>query len=168
MSRTEANPLFTHESLPNFESIRTEDIEPGIRQLIKELEENVSGLEETLAPTWDGLVARRIDISEPLSYGWGIVHNLHSVRNNPELRAVYETLEPEVVQISLRVSQSKPIYKGLKALRDGPQRDQLDRAQKRAVEIRIRDAALAGVGLEGQAQARFSEIVTELSALGTR
>lgn len=168
MSKVEVNPLFTLEALPNFDRIRAEEIESGIRQLIKELEENASELEASLTPTWDGLVARLNDISEPLTYAWSIVTHLHSVKNSPEMRTVYETLQPEVVQISLRLSQSEPIYGGLKALRDGPQWNRLELAQKRTVEIAIRDAELAGVGLQGEARNRFGEIVTEIRALGTR
>src|SRR5262249_19100743 len=56
---------------------------------------------------------------------------------------------------------------GLKALKAGPAWSSCDSAQQRIVTSLIRDAELAGVGLQGQERERFNEIQQELARLST-
>ena len=90
-----------------------------------------------------------------------------SVKNSDELRQAHEEVLQDVVVFSLRVQQSRPIYEGLVAIRQGEEWAQLDGAQKRCVELKIRAAEHAGVGLEGEAKERFNAIAQELSQIGT-
>ena len=71
------------------------------------------------------------------------------------------------VAYGLRVQQSRPIYEGLVAIRDGEEWAKLDEAQKRCIELKIRTAEHAGVGLEGTAKERFNEFAKELSQIST-
>ena len=52
-----------------------------------------------------------------------------------------------MVQFSMRMGQSRPIYQGLKALQVSAEWTQLEEGQQRIVEAMIRDAELTGVGL---------------------
>src|SRR5262249_25478588 len=56
----------------------------------------------------------------------------------------------------------------LKAIQTGEAWSGLDATQRRIVESLVRDAELSGVGLEGEPQARFNAIQTELAELSTR
>jgi oligopeptidase A len=89
------------------------------------------------------------------------------VKNSEELREAHEKMLPQVVAFGLRMGQSKPIYDGLLAIKDGSEWLKLNSAQRRVVDLKIRDAKLAGVGLSGDAKKRFNQISTELSQLGT-
>jgi oligopeptidase A len=73
----------------------------------------------------------------------------------------------DVVAFGLRVQQSRPIYEGLVAIRDGEEWAKLDGAQQRCIELKIRAAEHAGVGLEGEAKERFNEIAKEQSQMST-
>ena len=64
-------------------------------------------------------------------------------------------------------SKAVPVYEGLVAIRDGGEWAKLDEAQKRCIELKIRAAEHAGVGLEGTARERFNEIAKELSQIST-
>jgi len=90
------------------------------------------------------------------------------VKNTPQLRQVYEAIQPEVIEFWNRLDQSRPIYEGFKALRQGPDWDGLDLAQQRIVTAAIRDAELSGVGLTGTKRDRFNQIQQELAELSTR
>src|SRR5262249_57250107 len=79
-----------------------------------------------------------------------------------------ETVQPEVAASSIRIGRSKRIYHARKAIRAGEGWASLDAAQQRIVESLVRDAELSGVGLEGEPQARFNAIQTELAELSTR
>ena len=114
-----------------------------------------------------GCSSRSKKLDVPFSYAWGPVGHLLSVKNSDDLREAHEAVLQDVVAYGLRVQQSRPIYEGLVAIRDGEEWAKLDEAQKRCIELKIRAAEHAGVGLEGTAKERFNEIAKELSQIST-
>jgi oligopeptidase A len=160
------NPLSIGQGLPPFDKIQPEHVVPAMTQLLAELETQLANLEAHVTPTWHGLVEPLTKIEERLTWSWGIVGHLMGVKNSPELRQAYETVQPQVVQFSTKLSQSKPIYEGFKALQEENWQN-LDSAQKRIVEAAIRDAELSGVGLAGEQRDRLNQIQLELAELAT-
>ena len=98
---------------------------------------------------------------------WGRVGHLLGVRNSEALRAAHSVVQPEVVACSLRLSQSRPLYRALGRLRECRDELDLDASQRRVVDLLLRDAELAGVALEGERRARFTAIEKELAELAT-
>ncbi|TRO54862.1 M3 family peptidase, partial [Candidatus Bathyarchaeota archaeon] len=123
-------------------------------------------IEAYITPTWDGLIKPIEEIGIPFDYAWSPIGHLLNVKNSKELREEQQKMLPNVVQFGLRMGQSKPIYDGLLEIRDGPEWNKLNEAQKRVIELKIRDAKLAGVGLTGEEKKRFNDITTQLSQLG--
>ena len=162
------NPLLIGEGLPPFATIKPEHVEPAMTQLLAELETELSKLESTVQPTWHGLVEPLDRLTERLRWSWGIVGHLMGVKNSPELRTAYETVQPQVVQFYNKLNQSKPLYEAFKALRASGEWDSLEDAQKRIVEAAIRDAELSGVGLEGEKRDRYNAIQLEQAELSTK
>ncbi|MGL5941686.1 MAG: M3 family metallopeptidase [Waterburya sp.] len=162
------NPLLIGKGLPPFDQIKAEQVVPAITQLLKELESEISKLEENVTPTWSGLVEPLTAIEERLGWSWGIVGHLMSVKNSPELREAYETMQPEIVKFYNKLSQSKPLYESFKGIKEGAEWDKLEPAQQRIVESSIRDFDLSGVGLEGETKERFNQIQLELAELSTK
>jgi oligopeptidase A len=139
-----------------------------MRWLLGELETELQQLEDCLQPTWSGLVEPLERLGDRLSRTWGVIGHLMGVQNSDVLRQAYQEVQGEVVQFSLRLGQSPAIYQGLKVLQSGAGWQRLDAAQRRIVEALIRDADLAGVGLEGAPRDRFNAIQQELAELSTR
>ena len=162
------NPLLIGKGLPPFDEIKAEQVVPAVTQLLKELAEGVSKLEENVTPTWSGLVEPLTELEERLSWSWGIVGHLMSVKNSPELREAYEKMQPEIIKFYNQLSQSKPLYEAFKGIKDGAEWDKLEPAQQRIVESSIRDFELSGVGLEGAEKERFNEIQLESGELSTK
>ncbi len=162
------NPLLIGKGLPPFEKITPEQVVPALTQLLAELDGELANLEASVTPTWSGLVEPLTQIEERLTWSWGIVGHLMGVKNSPELREAYESVQPKVVQFGNKLSQSKPLYQAFKALKKGESWDKLEPAQQRIVEAAIRDAELSGVGLEGEKRERFNEIQLQLAELATR
>jgi oligopeptidase A len=161
------NPLLIGKGLPPFEQIKPEQIVPAITQILTELDERLANLEANLVPSWDGLVEPLTKIEERLTWSWSIVGHLMGVKNSPELREAYETVQPEIIKFVSKLGQSKPIYEGFKAIK-AKVWDKLEPAQKRIVEAAIKDAELSGVGLEGEKKERFNAIELELGELSTK
>ena len=162
------NPLLIGKGLPPFEAIKPDHVVPAIAQLLAELDKELATLEVNVQPTWSGLVEPLDRLGERLSWTWGIVGHLMGVKNSPELREAYETVQPDVVQFYNKLSQSQPLYEAFKALRASENWDSLDSAQKRIVEAAIRDAELSGIGLTGEKRDRFNAIELELAEITTK
>ena len=113
------NPLLISSGLPAFDRIRPEHVVPAVKHLLAEAEKQLTDLEATIEPTWDGCFARLELLDRPFEYGWGPVSHLFGVKNSPELREAYEAVLDDVVQFGLRASQSKPIYEVCRAIRGG-------------------------------------------------
>lgn len=163
----EENPLLITEGLPRYDLIKPEHVVPAVRQVLKEAEEKLVALEKDHEPTWEGLLQPLEDLESPFEYCWGPVIHLLAVKNNPELRQAHQSVLNEVVTFSLRIRQSPEIYQGLRAIRESEAWDTLSSARKRVIELKLKSAEHAGVGLEGDARKRFIEIANELSRLQT-
>jgi oligopeptidase A len=162
------NPLLIGKGLPPFEAIKPEHVVPAMTQLLAELDEELATLEHQVTPTWSGLVEPLDRLGERLTWSWGIVNHLMGVKNSPELREAFETVQPQVIQFSNKLSQSQPLYKAFKAMRESNAWSNFEPAQQRIVEAATRNAELSGIGLEGQQRERFNEIQMELAELSTK
>ncbi|NJL87188.1 MAG: M3 family metallopeptidase [Leptolyngbyaceae cyanobacterium SM1_1_3] len=165
---TVQNPLLIGAGLPPFEAIQPEHIVPGMTQLLDELARSLKALEVNVTPTWEDLVKPLTQISERLSWSWGIIGHLMGVKNSPKLRQAYEAVQPSVIQFATQLGQSQPLYEAFKQIRAGSQWEQLEPAQQRIVETAIQEAELSGVGLEGEAKEQFNQIQQTLAELSTK
>lgn len=162
------NPLITDAPFPKFDLIKAEHVVPGIRQLLSELNTEIDALEKSVTPTWAGLVEPLERIGDRLGRAWGAVSHLKAVKDSKELREAVEIVQPERVALSLRLSQSKPIYEAFKQIKEGSLWGSLTDAQKRVVDGEIRGFVLGGVALEGEQKERFNKIQQELSQISTK
>ncbi len=161
------NPLLNTEGIPQYDQIKPEHVVTAIKQILKEGTEKLNELETSIKPSWEGLLQPLEELDIPFEYGWGPVNHLLGVKNSPELRTAHETVLQDIVAFSLRCRQSPSIYKGLNEIRDNPTWQTLTQAQQRVIDLKIRSAKHAGVGLEGENRTRFIEIEKELSQLNT-
>ena len=168
------NPLLIGKGLPPFSEIKPEHVVPGIEHLLKLLAQDLEALELQLADksesaiSWSNLIDPLTEITERLGWSWGIIGHLMGVKNSPELRAAYESVQPALVQFANQISQSQVIYRALQQLKSGPSWDDLVPAQQRIIEAALRDAQLSGVGLTGEAKVKFNEIQQALAELSTQ
>ncbi|MEM1007543.1 MAG: M3 family metallopeptidase, partial [Myxococcota bacterium] len=163
-----ANPLLNNHGVPAFEIIRTEHIEPAVEVMLAQAEADFEALLKQHTPTWEGLIEPLDRIELAMQETWGPVGHLHGVKNSDALRAVYEKMLPKLVAADLKFSQDRTIFAALKQLRSSSAWKSLRPVQQRCVQKRIRDAELAGVGLEGEKKARFNQIAERLSHCQTR
>lgn len=161
------NPLLATTGLPDFAAIRPEHIVPAVKYIVADVTQKLAAIENDLAPTWEGSLGKLEELDRPFEYGWKPVGHLFGVLNSDELRTAYETVLPEVVTFGLRASQSEPIYRTLKQLRDSAEWPRLKEAQQRIISDRIKGAELSGIALTGEKRDRFNAIEQELSQLST-
>jgi oligopeptidase A len=160
------NPLLEPGPIPRFDLIEPEHVVPGVRAVLAEVGAALDRLEEETTASFSRVVEPLERLTDRLACVWGTVGHLMAVRNRDALRAAHETVQPEVVGFSMRLGQSRAVYRLLRALRAGA--EALGPTEQRIVDALLRDAELAGVGLEGEARARFNAIQTELAEASTR
>jgi oligopeptidase A len=161
------NPLLTTAGLPAFDRIEPAHVVPAIEQTVATALARMDELETEFTPTWDGTMTLIEALELPFEYAWKPVGHLFGVKNSPELREAYDAAQHKVIEFSLRVRQSEPLYRALRALKDGPEWSKLSATQQRIVDDRLKDAELAGIGLPPDQRQRFNEIEQELSKLAS-
>lgn len=167
MNDIQNNPLMARSGLPQFDQIQPEHVIPAMEAALAEVENTLQKIENNIVPTWEGLCQPFEELDTPFEYTWGVINHLVSVKNSDALRKAHQEVLPKVISFSLRMSQSKPVYEGLKKLQSSPEFATLSDAKKRIIEKKIKSAEHAGVGLEGEAREKFNENAKRLSQLAT-
>ena len=162
-----SNPLLEPGQHPDFDRIGPEHAVPAVQQILASAREQLQALEASAVPQWDKLVVPLRELQKPLEFAWGVISHLLYVMNSAEWRSAHETLQPAVVEFGLRLGQSRPLYRCMRALRDGDAWDSLSVPRQRIIESGIRAAELAGVGLEGAQAEEYNELCREVAALST-
>ena len=165
LAATASNPLLEQKSLPLFDTIDATHVKPAISTALNQLEEQFEALEAALAsqddPTYADVVEAMEVIEAPVEYSWGVVGHLMGVKNSDELRAAHGEMQPEVVKVTTKLSQSAAVYAALETVYakssgsvESP--NALDPAQLRIVEASLKAMKLSGVGLTGEAKEKFN------------
>lgn len=161
------NPLLRRAGLPAFDQIQPEHVEPAISAVLAECSELLAASESAKLGDWDAVMNPLGKIDLLFEYSWSPVNHLLGVANSDELRAAHEAVLPQVVEFSLKLKQSKPLYDRFIALRDSAAWAAMSGAQQRILTQSILSAEQAGIALEGEARDRFNEIAQKLSQLGS-
>ncbi|OGQ21734.1 MAG: peptidase M3 [Deltaproteobacteria bacterium RBG_16_71_12] len=164
------NALYDHSQhggLPPFDRLDAAQVRPAIGRILEELTVGQRSIEADVQPTWASAVEAVGDLVEPLERAWGAVTHLVGVKNSPELREAHQAIQPAVVEASLKLAQSEPLFRALSTLRTGPGFASLPPERKRILDKKILEARLAGIDLPPEQRARFTAIQQELSELAT-
>ncbi|HET6423294.1 MAG TPA: M3 family metallopeptidase, partial [Planctomycetaceae bacterium] len=165
---TTANPLLVQIGLPDYARIQPEHVVPAVKETVATALKRLEEIERSLTPTWAGTMEPIEELEQPFERAWKPVGHLFGVKNSPELRAAYDEAQPLIVEFSLRVRQSEPLYKALLGIKNNAATwSALSGTQQRIIADRIKDAELAGIGLPAEKRERFNAIEQELSQLST-
>ncbi|XP_024974900.1 probable cytosolic oligopeptidase A [Cynara cardunculus var. scolymus] len=162
------NPLLKDFKFPPFDVIDASHVRPGMRALLKKLDNDLTELEKTVEPTWLKLSEPLERIIDRLSVVWGAVNHLKAVKDTPELRSAIEEIQPEKIAFGIKLDQSKPIYNAFKAIKESHDWATLSNARKRIVESSIKEAVLRGISLEANEREEFNNIQQELAKLSKK
>ena len=150
-------------SFPDWGRFTPEHAAAELPRLLSEAEAAVAALEASAPTAYEGLVWALDDATRDLYRTWGQVGHLTSVMNSDAWRKVEEDFQPQVVAFSLRVGQSRPLYRAAKGIL--AQTEGLSPVRARILAKTVEAAELAGVGLADGKRARFNEIQAALAKL---
>ncbi|EKE77400.1 oligopeptidase A [Gallaecimonas xiamenensis] len=164
-----SNPLLDNAVLPPFSAIKAEHIKPAIEVLLADCRQAVETVvASTAEPSWQSLIEPLEETNDRLAKAWSPVSHLNSVMSNPQWRAAYESCLPLLSEFSTWVGQHQGLFAAYKKLADSPAFAVLTEAQQKAINNTLRDFHLSGVDLPAQQKARFGEIKSRLSELGSK
>lgn len=161
------NPLLDNCPLPAFNEIETKHMEPGVKNILNQAEEKLTTLENSYELSWSSLMNTLDEIHVMIHNVWSPISHLHSVKNTPELREVFQKMIEPIVSFSLRLEQSQKIYKGLCQLKDSPDFKNFNTSQKRILQQKILNAKLSGIDLSETDKEIFNKNAKALSQLQT-
>ncbi|BFM13840.1 oligopeptidase A [Maricurvus nonylphenolicus] len=160
------NPLLEDNVLPAFDKIDNNQIEDALDARLNACRQQVESLVDKPV-TWDSLVAPLEEVDDLLAQTWSPVGHLNAVMNSDELRDIYTRCLSKLTEYSTEMGQHQGLYQAYQQLADSDEYQQLNQAQKQAVDNALRDFRLAGVALPEAKKQRYAEIKKRLSELST-
>jgi oligopeptidase A len=162
------NPLLNQAptSLPDFNAIQPQDIEPAIDACIthcKQIIEEVSKIKAQRS--FEALIAPLEEADDALNRAFAPVSHLNAVMNSPALRQAYENCLPKISAYGTEAGQNHPLYLAYQSLSEKTQLRKLSPDQRKVVKDALLNFKLAGVNLNKSGQLRFKNIQTRLSEL---
>jgi oligopeptidase A len=161
------NPLNDLSGLPQFSAIKPEHIQPAIQQAIEACKTKITELLNQDSYSWDNLVAPIEEIDDDLSRRWSPVSHMNSVVSNDELREAHDDCLPALSEYGTWVGQNADLYKAYCQIDASDEFADLSEAQQKVITQAIRDFKLSGVALDAPKKARYAEIQSRLSDLGS-
>ena len=163
------NPLLENLTLPAFDRIRPEHIEPAIEQLLEEHRALLNALlQKPGEHTWETLLQPLEEKDDQLHRAWSAVRHLHSVADNEQLRDAYNACIPKMSDHETALGQNKDLFRACQALAEGEAYARLDVARKKIIDNILRDFRLSGIDLGPQKKDRYRALQRQLSKLHTR
>jgi len=151
--------------LPVWSAVDAGDVEPGVTLLVQEIEREFAELEQSIEPTWTGLMEPLEHIEHRLGTVIGTIMHLTSVKYSDEMQEAYDQVRPAVIAVSNTMSQSRPVYDALVALRASDEGQSLSVERARILDESIRGMERSGVALTGADQERYKQIKERLGEL---
>lgn len=162
------NPLLSDAELPAFSAITPAHVNPAVDAVLADFRAAVEGLvADPAARDFASLMAPLERWEEKLGRTFSPVSHLHGVKDSPELREAYSAAIEKLTDHATELGQHRGLYAAVKALRESPAFETLDRPRRTLVEDSLRGFRLSGVALEEPARSRFKAIQNELSKLQT-
>jgi len=166
---TAVNPLLDDGFPIRFSDLRPEHVEPGLRVALVRAEEAFSAIRDAEPPyRWDDLLGAMDRVETRLSRVVNTVSHLNNVRQDPELRAAWSRILPELAAFEARWKSDPAVYAVLSAYAAGDDAAALPPERARFLELTLDAMRRAGADLDEAARARAESIQSELAELANR
>lgn len=149
------------EQLPLFHSIQIDTFASRLEALLAQHLQQVEVLSQQSQPTWDNLIHPLELMKNELERFWAPLSHLHSVADEPNLRACYESCLPKLSAYESALGQNQALYEAVKRV----DAIALNPTQQKILSDMLRDFKLSGIALSAEQKERYKSIVSRLSQL---
>lgn len=165
----ETNPLVEINFRIPFDRIRAEHVEPAVKQLLKDAQERLEAIAAEARPrTFENTMLAFDQMTEPLDFAMSVVKHLEAVATYPELRAVYNAVQPDVSAFYSSIALHEGLWKAVQAYAATDESQTLTGTRKRFLRKTLEDFRRHGAELDSAGKSRLKEIDVELSQLTTK
>ncbi len=167
MSNQNNNPFSDFTGLPRWADMRHQAVAEAVQTALTDAKAAVLTVEQLPADqvSWDNFVEFLNDKVETLSRIWGEVTHLHHVVDNDEWRAEYNRFLPEVTEFWTQLGQNETIMAHYQTLAQEPMFSALTPTRQYIVKNALRDFALSGALLQGDAREEYAQLANEAAQL---
>jgi oligopeptidase A len=155
------------EFLPRWSALTADTIEPAIRHALAEANDAVEKIasQNPAEATYESSFLALENATESLSRGWGRLHHLDSVCDNPAQREELNKLLPDVTDFYSSLSLNPRLFAVLNAAAESASVKSLTPIQQRHIEETLADFRNSGADLPDDKKARIAAIDSELSKI---
>jgi oligopeptidase A len=163
------NPLLHIEHPIAFDRIRPEQVRPAIDALLQEAQQRLEALDTaTSTPSYENTLLELEEFGERLGRAMGVVGHLEAVATTPELREVYNDVQPRVSAFYSSISLQSGVFRRLQQLAGSEQAKALDPTRARFLKKTLESFEREGAALDPAGKQRLQALNVELSELTTR
>jgi oligopeptidase A len=166
---SETNPLLIPRFRIPFDQIRAEHVQPAATELLGDARTRLEAI--AAAPgerTFDNTMRALDEMTEPLDYAMGVVRHLESVATYPELRAVFNAVQPEVSAFYSGIPLNEGLWNSVKKFASTAEGSRLMGPRQRFL-VKTMDAFRRhGAELDAAGKKRLEAIDVELTQLTTK
>ncbi|WMY96889.1 MAG: oligopeptidase A [Arsenophonus sp.] len=160
------NPLLKQSLFPHFFEKNQKYFLPAITHILKEYRNTIQIiLTENSNFNWNNLCKPLENMNDQLSRIWSSISHLHTVKNNVELREVYNNCLPILLEFNTWMGHHKGLYKAYKILKNNTEFNMFDLAKKTSINNRLRDFKLSGINLSINKKKQYKKISARISEL---
>tara|TARA_B100000029_G_scaffold391784_1_gene388691 strand:- start:43 stop:2088 length:2046 start_codon:yes stop_codon:yes gene_type:complete len=163
------NPLLQKNTLPPFDKIMVEHVEPAIDYMLEKNKKELDGLlKNTKNYTWENFFQKIENMDDRLQRIWSPVSHLHSVADNNELRVAYNNCLTKLSSYNTEIGQNEDLFKAYDVFSKKSSFKNLSKPQKKIINNAIRDFRLSGIDLNVESKKIYKKIQNKLSQLQTK
>ena len=167
------NPLLSewtgpYVGVPAFDKMQVDLVKPAIR---KGMELHLADIDKITAnkeePTFENTIIPLEKAGQELDRAFTYYGIYSSNVSSPEFREVQKELAPEISEFSSKISQNEALFKRIKSVYEKSQKEPLEPAEQRVIDLIYEDFAMQGADLSAEDKKRYAAINKELSGLYT-
>jgi oligopeptidase A len=163
------NPLLNLSFRIPFDQIRAEHVRPAVAELLGDARQRVDRLAaDPRARTFDNTLTALDAATEPLDEAMAVVRHLESVATYPELREVYNAVQPEVSAFYSGIPLHAGLWQAIKSYSETEEARGLAGPRRRFLTKTIDSFRRHGADLDAAGKARLEAIDIELSTVTTK
>jgi len=163
------NPLLSLDTLPLFNLIKAEHIQPAVEQVLQANTKLIAALvtepKNLQDPDWDSLMQPLDEAEDRLDKVWSTASHLNGVLNTAEIRAAYDSCQPLITDYHSELGQNQQLYQCVQRLHERADELRLDTSQRKIISDVLLEFKLAGVSLDEDKKQLFMELERRLSKL---
>ncbi len=161
------HPFLSPDFHVRWSELTADRVEPDIRHALKNAAQAIETIcaQDPEQLTCESTFLALENATEELSRGWGRLHHLDSVDDQPERRKALNLMLPDVTEFYSSIPLNERLWKVLKAFGESRAVEKLDAVRKRFVAETMEDFRQSGADLPPDKKQRVAEIESELSKL---